>query len=124
MLNSRAVRIILAAALAFAAAPGVGRAADDYPTRAVTFVVPFPAGGGTDILARLLAQELAEKLKQPFVIENKPGAGTLVGAQLVAQSKPDGYMLLLAPVTTLAINPSVYKTLPYDPIKDFAPVGL
>jgi tripartite-type tricarboxylate transporter receptor subunit TctC len=112
-----ALLILLTAALP-------ARAADDYPQHAVTLVVPFPPAGGTDILARLLAQELSEKLKQPFVIENKPGAGTLVGAAYVAQSKPDGYTLLLAPVTTLAINPSVYKSLPYDPIKDFAPIGL
>jgi tripartite-type tricarboxylate transporter receptor subunit TctC len=125
MLVSRAARIVFATLLALAAAPpGPARAADDYPTRAVTFVVPFPPAGGTDILARLLAQELTEKLKQPFVIENKPGAGTLVGAQYVAASKPDGYTLLLAPVTTLAINPHVYKTLGFDPIKDFAPIGL
>jgi tripartite-type tricarboxylate transporter receptor subunit TctC len=122
MLNRFAVRIFFAAAFALTVAPV--QAADDYPTRPVTFIVPFPPAGGTDILARLLAQELSEKLKQPFVIENKPGAGTLVGAQIVAQSKPDGYTLFLAPVTTLAINPSVYKTLPYDPVKDFAPIGL
>src|SRR4051812_31007690 len=111
----------LLAVLALAPSPG---RSDDYPQRAVTFVCPFPAGGGTDILTRLLAQELSEKLKQPFVVENKPGAATLVGAQYVAQSKPDGYTLFLAPVTTLAINPNIYKTLPYDPVKDFAAIGL
>ncbi len=116
-------RTVLCALVALLALATVARA-DDYPTRAVTFVCPFPAGGGTDILTRMLAQELAEKLKQPFVVENKPGAATLVGAQYVAQAKPDGYTLLLAPVTTLAINPNVYKTLPYDPVKDFAPIAL
>jgi tripartite-type tricarboxylate transporter receptor subunit TctC len=96
----------------------------DYPQRTVTFVCPFPAGGGTDILTRLLAQELAEKLKRPFIVENRPGAGTLIAASAVAKSAPDGYMLLLAPVTTLAMGPSVYKSLPYDTQKDFAPIGL
>jgi tripartite-type tricarboxylate transporter receptor subunit TctC len=100
------------------------RAADDYPQRTVTFVCPFPAGGGTDILTRMLAQELQDRLKQPFIVENRTGAGTVIAAAAVAKSPPDGHMLLLAPVTTLAIGPSVYKSLPYDTVKDFAPVGL
>ena len=98
--------------------------AQDYPQRTVTFVCPFPAGGGTDILTRMLAQELQDKLKQPFIVENRTGAGTVIAAAAVAKSPPDGYMLLLAPVTTLAIGPSVYKSLPYDTVKDFAPIGL
>ncbi|HKA71707.1 MAG TPA: tripartite tricarboxylate transporter substrate binding protein [Xanthobacteraceae bacterium] len=98
--------------------------ADDYPARTVTFMCPFPAGGGTDILTRLLAQELQDKLKRPVIVENRPGAGTQIAASAVAKSPPDGYMLLLAPVTTLAIGPSVYKALPYDTQKDFAPIGL
>src|SRR4051812_38259211 len=108
-MNIRTIVCALVALIAIAHSPA---RSDDYPQRAVTFVCPFPAGGGTDILTRMLAQELAEKLKQPFVVENKPGAATLVGAQYVAQSKPDGYTLFLAPVTTLAINPNIYKTLP------------
>ena len=99
-------------------------AADDYPQHTVTFICPFPAGGGTDILTRMLAAELQEKLKQPFIVENRTGAGTQIAASAVAKSPPDGHMLLLAPVTTLAIGPSVYKSLPYDTVKDFAPVGL
>ena len=114
--------------LGFAAAAGVALAvradADDYPQRTVTFICPFPAGGGTDIMTRLLAQELQDKLKQPFVVENRTGAGTVIAAAAVAKSPPDGYTLLLAPVTTLAIGPSVYKSLPYDTAKDFDPVGL
>jgi len=98
--------------------------ADDYPARTVTFMCPFPAGGGTDILTRMLAQELQDKLKRPFIVENRPGAGTQIAASAVAKSPPDGYMLLLAPVTTLAIGPSVYKALPYDTQKDFVPIGL
>src|SRR5205085_6007758 len=96
----------------------------DYPQRTVTFVCPFPAGGGTDILTRLLAAELADKLKQTVIVENRVGGGTVLAAQTVARSAPDGHALLLAPVTTLAINPAVFKSLPYDPVKDFAPVGL
>ena len=118
-----ALGLLLGLAAAAMAAVGA-RAADDYPQRPVTFICPFPAGGGTDILTRMLAQELQDKLKQPFVVENRTGAGTVIAAAAVAKSAPDGYTLLLAPVTTLAIGPSVYKSLPYDTVKDFAPVGL
>jgi tripartite-type tricarboxylate transporter receptor subunit TctC len=121
MTRTAALRLMLASALVVGGVPGA-RGADDYPQRAVTFVCPFPAGGGTDILTRMLAQELQDKLKQPFVVENR--TGTVIAAAAVAKSPPDGYMLLLAPVTTLAIGPSVYKSLPYDTVKDFAPVGL
>jgi tripartite-type tricarboxylate transporter receptor subunit TctC len=95
-----------------------------YPQRPVTVVVPFPAGGATDLIARLLANELHEKLGQPFVIENRPGAGTTLAATAVARAAPDGATLLLATTSTLAIAPSVYKALAYDPLKDFAPVEL
>jgi tripartite-type tricarboxylate transporter receptor subunit TctC len=95
---------------------------DDYPSRTITFVVPFPPGGGTDILTRLLAAELQDKLKRPVVVENRPGGGTQIAANAVAKSPPDGHTLLLAP-TTLATGPSVFKSLPYE-VKDFAPVGL
>jgi tripartite-type tricarboxylate transporter receptor subunit TctC len=99
-------------------------AAENYPQRPVTFICPFAAGGATDILTRMLAQELQDKLKQPFIVENRPGAGTITAAQATARAAPDGYTLLLAPVTTLAIGPSVHKALPYDTVKDFAPIGL
>ncbi len=98
--------------------------AQDFPTHTVTFICPFPAGGGTDILTRLLAQELQDKLKGTVVVENRVGAGTVVAAQAVARSAPDGHTIFLAPVTTLAIGPSIYKNLPYDTVKDFAPIGL
>jgi tripartite-type tricarboxylate transporter receptor subunit TctC len=115
-------RALLVVALLLAAlAPAM---ADDYPQRTVTFVCPFPAGGGTDILTRMLAQELQDKLKQPFIVENRPGAATILAASMVAKSAPDGYTLLLAPITTLSLNPNVYKSLPYDPVRDFAPIGL
>src|SRR5262249_17566616 len=99
-------------------------AAQDYPSRTITFICPFPAGGGSDILARMLAQELQDKLKQTVIVDNRVGAGTAIAAQAVARSAPDGYTLFLAPVTTLAIGPSIYKSLPYDTVKDFAPIGL
>jgi tripartite-type tricarboxylate transporter receptor subunit TctC len=98
--------------------------AQDYPQRTITFVCPFPAGGGTDILTRMLAQELQDKLKQTVIVENRTGAGTVIAAAAVAKSPPDGHTLLLAPVTTLAIGPSIYKSLPYDTVRDFAPIGL
>ena len=96
----------------------------DYPQRAVTFLCPFPAGGGTDILTRLLAQELQDRLKRPVIVENRPGAGTIVAAQAAARAAPDGHIIFLAPVTTLAIGPSIHKSLPYDTARDFAPIGL
>lgn len=98
--------------------------ASAYPTRTVTFVCPFPAGGGTDILTRLLAAELQDKLKGTVIVENRVGGGTVLAAQTVARSQPDGYTILIAPLTTLAINPAVLKNLPYDSIKDFEPIGL
>ena len=119
---------IAALALAFGLAliaGGTARAqTDDYPSRTVTFICPFPAGGVTDILVRLLAAELQDKLKRPVVVDNRVGGGTVIAASAVAKSPPDGYTLFLAPVTTMAIGPAIYKKLPYDTVKDFAPVGL
>jgi len=115
------VRLLLLCLFVSLASP---LAAQDYPTRTITFICPFPAGGGSDVFARMLAQELQDKLKQTVIVENRVGAGTVIAAQAVARSAPDGYMLFLAPVTTLAIGPSIYKSLPYDTVKDFAPIGL
>jgi tripartite-type tricarboxylate transporter receptor subunit TctC len=115
--------LIFGFAILAGAADGA-RAQADYPNRTVTFICPFPAGGGTDILVRLLAAELQDKLGKPVIVDNRPGAGTVIAAGAVAKSQPDGYTLFLAPVTTLAIGPHIYKTLPYDTQKDFAPVGL
>src|SRR5262245_26927244 len=95
--------------------------AEDYPQHTVTFLCPFPAGGGTDILTRLLAQELQDKLKRPVVVENRPGAGTIVAAQAAARAAPDGHTILLAPVTTLAMGPNVHKWRPVDRGQDSAP---
>ena len=94
------------------------------PSKPVRIVVPFAAGGTTDILARALAPELSRVFGQPFIIENKPGAGGNVGADNVAKSAPDGYSLLMGTVGTHAINPALYPKMPYDHVKDFAPVTL
>ena len=115
---------LIAAVLTGLAGTGARAQTDDYPSRTVTFICPFPAGGGTDILVRLLAAELQDKLKRAVIVDNRVGAGTLIAASAVAKSPPDGYTLFLAPVTTLAIGPAIYKKLPYDTVKDFAPVGL
>src|SRR3982751_5398225 len=95
-----------------------------YPSRTIKLVVPFPAGGTTDLLGRLVAEQLKTGLGATVVVENKPGAGTTIAAEQVARSEPDGHTLLLATSTTLAINKTLYKKLPYDPVKDFAPIAL
>ena len=95
-----------------------------YPSRTVRLIVPYPAGGTTDLLGRLVAEQLKSGLGATVFVENKPGAGTTLGAEQVAHAAPDGYTLLMATSTTLAINKTLYKKLPYDPLKDFAPVAL
>jgi tripartite-type tricarboxylate transporter receptor subunit TctC len=97
-------------------------AADSYPSRPLHWVVPFPAGGSTDLIARLVGEWLAQKLGQPVVIENKPGGGTNIGVQAVVNAAPDGYTLLFA-LATNTINPSLYKSLPFDFQRDIAPVA-
>jgi tripartite-type tricarboxylate transporter receptor subunit TctC len=103
---------------------GATRAAEACPTRTVRIIVPFTPGGSTDILGRAIARELQEALGQPFIVENKPGAGGSIGATEVARAAPDGYTLLMGHIGTLAINPSLYPGLPYDPRTNFAPVAL
>ena len=98
-------------------------ASGDYPARAIRLVLPFPPGGGTDTLGRILAQRLNETLGQPVTIENRPGAGGNVGTELVAKATPDGYTLLLA-TTSIAISPTLYRKLSYDPMKDLIPVAM
>jgi tripartite-type tricarboxylate transporter receptor subunit TctC len=96
--------------------------AQPWPAKPIKVIVPYPPGGTSDILARALAPKMQEALGQPWVVENKPGATGNVGADLVAKSPPDGYTLLLADIGSLAISPSVFAALPFDPVKDFAPV--
>ena len=109
-------------ALAWLASPARAQAA--YPNRTIKMIVPYPAGGTTDLLGRMIADQLKSGLEATVIVENKPGAGTTLGADLVAKSEPDGYTLLMATSTTLAINKTLYRKLPYDPVKDFAPIGL
>lgn len=98
--------------------------AQSYPDRPIKLVIPFTPGGSTDIIARILAKPLGEELKTPIVIENKPGAGTVLGAEIVARAAPDGYTLLLSGSTTYVINPVVMKKLPYNPQVSFDPLGI
>jgi tripartite-type tricarboxylate transporter receptor subunit TctC len=123
---SPARRNLLASGIAFAAglAPWPSFAQAAWPTKPVRMVVPFPAGGTTDILARAVAQELTKSLGQSFVVDNKPGAGGNIGADLVAKAAPDGYTLLMGTVGTHAINKSLYARMPFDPQKDFQPITL
>ena len=100
---------------------GAATLAQAYPTKPVSIIIPFSPGGATDTLGRLLAEKLHARLGQSFVVENKPGAGTMIASNYVAQAKPDGYTLLLA-ASSLTIAPSVYSNVNYDPIKDFTPV--
>jgi tripartite-type tricarboxylate transporter receptor subunit TctC len=114
---------VLAACLVFCL-PVSSAEADDYPARSVTILCPYAAGGATDILARMLGQALSERLAKPFVVENRPGAGTVLAANAAAKAAPDGYMLLMGTSTPLAINATLHKKLPYDPAKDFVPLAL
>jgi tripartite-type tricarboxylate transporter receptor subunit TctC len=111
-------------AVAFVAAPAAQAPAQDYPARSVTIVVPFTPGGTTDILGRVSAQVLEQRLGKPFVVENRPGAGQQIGTAAVAKSAPDGYTLLVATSSAMAINATLYKKLTYDPAKDFMPLAM
>lgn len=98
--------------------------AQTFPTRPVTIIVPSTAGGGTDIIARIIGDQLSMQLGQAFVIENRPGAGLLVGTAAAANAEPDGYTLLVGLNGNMAVNPSLFSKLPYDPIRDFTPVAM
>jgi tripartite-type tricarboxylate transporter receptor subunit TctC len=115
------LRIVVIAALALAAS--LARAADEYPARAVRVIVPFAPGGGTDVVGRILAQQLSQRLGQSFVIENRPAGSGIVGADLVAKAQGDGYTLLFA-FSSLSSSAKLISHLPYDPTTDFAPVAL
>ena len=99
-------------------------AAQTYPTRQITLVVPFAPGGPADFLGRLIGQKMSEELGQQIVVDNRPGANTIIGAQAVAKAAPDGYTLLMAIDGTLVMNPFLYSKLAYDPFKDFAPISV
>jgi tripartite-type tricarboxylate transporter receptor subunit TctC len=111
---------VFACLLAFAA-PAT---AQTFPDRPITLLIPFAAGGSTDLLGRLIAEKMSEGLGQQVIVENKGGAGGNLGAAAVAKAAPDGYTILMATVATHALNPAVYPNMPYDPVKDFAPISL
>lgn len=121
MFNRVHAAAMAVALFTFAAAPV---AAQDYPARAITIIVPQPPGGGTDIISRIVGAQLSVQLKQTIVIENKTGAGTVVGTVAAANATPDGYTLLTGLNANMAVNSSIYATLAYDPIRDFTPIGM
>jgi tripartite-type tricarboxylate transporter receptor subunit TctC len=117
------VRLLWFTALAAVVAPTQVCAAESYPTKPIRIIVPFAPGGGTDVTARLVGQPLAEKLGQPVVIDNRPGAGTMLGTELTAKAPADGYTIMIASASH-AINPTLYRKVNYDPLRDFAPITL
>jgi tripartite-type tricarboxylate transporter receptor subunit TctC len=98
--------------------------AQSYPAKPIRLIVPYPPGGGTDFFARTVSAKLSDNLGQQVVVENRPGAATIIGAEAVAKSAPDGYTILLGDTATFAVNPALYKKLPYDPLKSFEPISL
>ena len=123
--SSRRVALAFMSTLALTTALKAGGArAEEYPSRPIRLIVPYAAGGAADSVARIIAKHVGESLGQTIVIENRGGAGAIIGTDLVNKSDPDGYTLLLGQSGPIAINPAVYKKLPYDPLKDFAPVTL
>ena len=125
-LSSRRTVLCTLSALSLAALlPATASAQEGaWPNKPLSYIVPFTAGGSTDVIGRTVAQKLAEALKHPVVVDNKPGAAGAVGAAYVAKAKPDGYTLFGGTISTHAINPGLYKNLPYDPVKDFEPITL
>ena len=119
--TGRRAALLLALAAPLLAAPAV---ADDYPSRSIRLIVPYAPGGGADSVARIVAKRVSESIGPPIVIENRGGAGSIVGTDMVAKAAPDGYTLLLGQSGPISINPAVYKTLPYDSVKDFAPITM
>jgi tripartite-type tricarboxylate transporter receptor subunit TctC len=98
--------------------------AQTYPSKPLKMIIPYPPGGGNDTLGRLFAAKLGERIGQPVVVENRPGAGTIIGTEAAAKSPPDGYTILLSSIATHALSPNLYAKVPYDPIRDFAPITL
>lgn len=121
MIDRRLFGAVLASGLALGALPAT---AQTFPSRPITIVVPFAAGGSTDIVARLVGQKMSELLGQSVIIENRAGAGGNIGSAAVAKASPDGYTILMGTISTHAINSAVFKSMPHDPVKDFAPISL
>ena len=122
-MTSRSVALAIVSTLLMGVAAAQERP-DAFPSRSIKIVVPFPAGGPSDVLARMIGAKMSEDWGQPVVVENRPGANTVLGAQQVAKSAPDGYTLLMAIDSTLTMNQYLYRTPPYDPFNDFAPITL
>lgn len=115
-------RVLPFALVFFLSGIGTVLAADDYPSKPVKVVVAFAPGGSTDLLTRMVSARLTEKLKQPFTVESKPGAGGNIGTAFVVKSAPDGYTLIVNSVGPIAVNPSLYKNMPYNPLTDLEPI--
>ena len=124
MLRRTCIAILAASAAGLTFVADLGPARAEYPERVVKIIVPFPAGGTTDILARLMADRLDRRLGQRFVVENRGGASGSIGTQAVATADPDGYTLVMATINTHGINSAVFRSLPYDPVRDFAPITI
>jgi len=122
-LQGASASAIFAFALAFTLAAPAAVAQANYPNRPIKLVVSYPPGALTDLLARAVGERLGAALKQPVIVDNKPGAGTLIGAEFVAKAPPDGYTLLMATSTTLGISPLLYQPSPIDPVRDFSPIA-
>src|SRR5882672_6475305 len=122
--GQRFVALMLTAGASFSALPVSMAYAQAYPTKPIRLIVAFPPGGPSDTLARLLGQKLSEKWGQQVIIDNRPGGNTIIGAELAAKSAPDGHTLIQTIDFTLTMNQALYATLPYDPVKSFAPVSL
>ena len=123
-IKRRSIVALLGLAAAGLLATSASGRADDYPTRPITLIVPFPPGGSTSVVARIIAERMEKDLGQPIVVDNRGGAGGTVGTRAVARSDPDGYTILLGYTGTLAIGPTLHANPGYDPRKDFAPIGL
>ena len=126
MISRTLARLAGIALVALVAAPGYAQegAARNFPSRPVHIIVGYGAGGGNDMVVRLLSGKLSEGLGQPVVVENKPGAQSIIGAQYVAKAAPDGHTLLMGPSGTMTVNPAIYAKLPYSPLRDFVPISM
>src|SRR5260221_9022161 len=118
------IRPIVACALAALAVAAPVLAQDAYPAKPIKLIVPFPPAGGTDVLSRALAQTITNSTRWVFVIDNRPGAGGNIGLDAAAKSPPDGYNIAMGQTANLAVNPALYSSMPFDPLKDFEPIAL
>ena len=117
-------RLLVAAGAALLCAAPAATFAQAYPNKAIRFIAPFPPGGTSDVLSRLIAKGLSDNLGQPVTVENRPGAGANIGHEIAAKAAPDGYTLILTNSSTMTTNPHLYKRLGFDPVADFAPVSM